>query len=373
MRKKILIFYISRYSGHFHAAMAIEEGLRELRRDIDIVKINALDYTNPVLGKIINKTYIEIIKKKPQFWGHIYDNPKVLKKTKKAREALHRFNMSKIKRLLDEVSPDVIYCTQAFPCGMVADYKRSCGKKVPLIGVLTDHAPHSYWLYDEVDHYVVPSSETAGVLEAKGIPAHRIKVYGIPVDPRFRVAHDKKKIMDKLDLTEDDPTVLVMGGSQGLGVMEDVVRSFMKDTMHSYQLLVVAGSNRKLYNRLGRLSRKGENGHIKILPFVENIDELMEASDLIVTKAGGMTTAEALVKNLPILVVKPIPGHERMNTDFLVGRGAAIEVSDHHGIYDETNRLFDSEGTLESMRRAVEKISKPDSAIDTAKLAFEGN
>ena len=63
MKKKIIIFYISKHSGHYHAAMAIEEGLLGIDPDLDIVKINALDYTNPILGKIINKAYLEIIKK----------------------------------------------------------------------------------------------------------------------------------------------------------------------------------------------------------------------------------------------------------------------------------------------------------------------
>jgi len=115
MRKKALIFYISEYSGHFQAARAIEKGLLEVGGEVEVEKINALGYTNPILGSVINKTYLEIIKKKPEIWGQIYDNPSVMKKTRKARDVLHKYNMAKIRKLLDSYSPDVVICTQAFP------------------------------------------------------------------------------------------------------------------------------------------------------------------------------------------------------------------------------------------------------------------
>lgn len=369
MSRKVLIFYMSKLSGHFHAACAIEKGLNEVAGDIRIEKINAGSYTNPILEKIINKAYIEVIKKKPELWGRMYDNPEVMKKTQKARDALHKFNMTKMKKLIEDRAPDVVFCTQAFPCGMMADYKRTSGEALLLIGVLTDHAPHSYWLYDEVDYYIVPSEETGRVLEEKGVPAKKIKAYGIPVDPKFRRRHDVRRIKKDLGFRGRSPVILVMGGSQGLGAVEEVVRTFSADAGNDYQLLVVTGSNKKLYRRLRRFCEKKGGENLCVLPYVGNIDELMEASDLIITKPGGMTIAEALVKKLPMLIVDPIPGHERMNTDYLVKKGTAIEVKDYKHIYREINRLLGSEGVLDRMRNNIEKLVKPDSALDIAKLA----
>ncbi len=371
MKKRVLIFYVSKFSGHYHAASAIEKGLLGLTKDAETEMVNALDYTNPVLGKIINRTYLELIKKRPEIWGRIYDNPKVVKRTRKAREALHKYNMSKIKRLVDKKTPDVIYCTQALPCGMVADYKRSCGSKRRLIGVLTDHAPHSFWLFEEVDYYVVPSEETAQALEKKGVPRAKIRALGIPVDPKFRERHDKAELKSRLGLDEERPTVLIMGGSQGLGAMERIARSFLADTRHGYQIIIVTGSNKKLFSRLKRLNRGKGADRMKVLSFVDNTDELMEISDVIVSKPGGMTTAEALIKGLPMLIVDPIPGHERRNADFLVANGAAVEIGDLSRVYDKVNELFDSRDTLQAMRESARKLSKPDSALDVAKLALE--
>jgi len=368
MSRKALILYISQYSGHYQAASAIDEALKETYQGIQTQMINAFDYTNPVLGKVINKTYIQLIKKKPHVWGSMYDNPNVLRKTKRAREALHKYNKSKIKKLIEAFSPDAVFCTQAFPCGMIADYKRVSGKDVQLIAVLTDHAPHSYWLFDEVDYYVVPAEKTADMLQQKGVSREKIKVYGIPVDSGFRREQDKLRIRDEYDIYSDKPTVLVMGGSQGLGAMEDVVRSFVADEKHDYQVLVVTGTNKRLYSRLMKIVPK-EQKSVRILPYIEKIEDLMEVSDIVITKAGGVTTAEALAKKLPILIVNPIPGQERMNTEFLVEEGAAVEVGEHGSIRDVIDGLFSSAGRLEKMKQNAGRLARPDSALRIAGLA----
>lgn len=373
MKKRILLFYISKYSGHYQAAKAVEEALINSAAPVDVEKINALDYTNPILGRILNRAYLHIIKRRPEIWGNMYDNPSVLKNTKFARETLHRFNMTKMKRLIEKKRPDIVLCTQAFPCGMVADYKKSTGSQLKLIGILTDRAAHSYWLFDDIDYYVVPDEDTASVMKAKGVPGNKVKVFGIPVSPSFKAARDKRAVMKELGFSEKYPTVLIMGGSQGLGAIEEAVKTLMGDETHNYQLIVVTGRNKKLYSRLTALARSKNGKNVRVLYFVENISDLMEASDIIITKAGGMTTSEALVKKLPMIIVDPIPGHERMNTDYLVRKGAAVEISDYGQIHNTINRVFDTEGMLDRMRADAVALSKPDSAEDIARLALSGD
>ena len=373
MREKVLIFYISKHSGHYHAAKAIEEAFLNIHPRAEVEKINMLDYTNPILGRIINKAYLQVIKKSPHIWGQMYDNPEVLKKTKKAREVLHKFNMSKIRRLMKKKRPSVVICTQAFPCGMVADYKRAAAVNLKLIGVLTDRAPHSYWLFDEVDYYVVPDKTTAEAMSKKGVPAAKIKILGIPVSPKFKIHCERRKTLKAMGLSDRCPTILIMGGSQGLGAIETAVRSLLTDEDRAYQLIVVTGKNKKLFSKLSSLAKTRSGEKIRILSFVENIDELMTASDVIITKAGGMTTAEALAKDLPMIIVDPIPGHEQMNADHLVREGAAIEIGDYSEIHPAINRLFSSDAILGAMRKKAKSISMPDSAENIAKLALAGN
>jgi processive 1,2-diacylglycerol beta-glucosyltransferase len=197
-KKKILLMYISEDSGHHMASLAIEKALHLQDNNVETLNVNSFNYTNPVLEKIINKTYMSVIRRKPEVWGYLYDNPKIVKRTQRLRDAIHKHNAEKLKNLLTSFCPDAAACTQAFPCGMIADYKKTFNVELPLFGVLTDYAPHSYWIYDKVNTYFVPAKETGQRLINNGVSPNRVIETGIPVDPIFKTAKDRSKIYDKI-------------------------------------------------------------------------------------------------------------------------------------------------------------------------------
>ncbi len=364
--KRIILMYISEVSGHHSATLAIEKSLRMLSHDTEIMNINAFNYTNPISEKIINRLYMAVIKRTPQVWDYLYDNPAVIKKLAKIKETIHKMNSPKLKNLFNKFNPDIVVCTQAFPCGMVADYKKIYNSDLPLVSVLTDYIPHSYWVYDNVSYYITPSEEVGERLAKKGIPENRIKPMGIPCDPKFTSKVDKKEILRKLNLDPGLPILLVMGGGQGLGPIKTIVASLEKlDT--KVQEIVITGNNKRLY---GSLKRKIKQYRQKIMLFgyASNIHELMEVSDIIITKPGGITTAEALAKKLPMLIISPIPGQEENNTIYLTQSKAAIKVNDLEKIYLAVGDVFSSPEKLALMRESAEKISKPYASMDIARF-----
>ena len=366
--KRVLLLYISEHSGHHCASLAIENALHELDPVIKTFSINSFHYTNPILEKVINRVYMEVVMKKPEIWDYLYDNPKVLKNTQKFREMIHRFNTGKLKVLLDDFKPDVIVCTQAFPCGMVADYKKSFNYDIPIVAVLTDYAPHSYWIYNNVDIYIVPSEGTGKTLVANGIDPSRIRPFGIPIDPRFRnIAGEDHVICKKLGLDKNKRNILIMGGTQGLGPIKEVVR-LLDSSPIDIQIIVAAGTNKKLY---GALSGKHYRKNILVLPYANNIDELMQISDLILTKPGGITTAEALTKSLPMLIMDPLPGQEAMNTKFLLAEGVAVKAACYDDVPMIVEELLYNETKLKGMKEKAIQLSRPNSALDTSKLLLE--
>ena len=140
--KRVLLLYISNNSGHHRATLAIQEALYLLSPDLRIMNINCFNYTNPVLEKVINSTYNKVIKIKPEVWEYLYDNPKIVKRSQKLRSMIHKFNSKKLKKLIKKFNPEAIACTQAFPCGMIADFKKTYNLEIRLVGVLTDYYPH---------------------------------------------------------------------------------------------------------------------------------------------------------------------------------------------------------------------------------------
>ncbi len=364
--KKVLLLYISILSGHHRAAMAIEKALLNHNPETQVYSINSFHYTNPILEKVINRTYNGIIKRTPEVWEYLYDNPKVVKNTQALKDMMHRYNSTKMKALISDFNPDVVVCTQAFPCGLVADYKMTFDPKLLLVGVLTDFYPHSYWVYEAVDKYVVASEEAKKRLLANGILEEKVHVFGIPIDMRFSKPQDKNKIYEKTGLDSSKKTVLIMGGSGGLGPIKRVVLAI--DRISSgIQVVVISGTNTKLANYLKRLSRKLSKD-IQVIGYTDSVDEFMEVSDIIITKPGGLTASEALAKNLPIIIINPIPGQESKNTEFLLRQGAAIKAVNETEAAIFVDNLCSAPVKLEAMRQASASISNPDSAVNTASM-----
>ncbi|MCX5704123.1 MAG: hypothetical protein NT066_06525, partial [Candidatus Omnitrophica bacterium] len=244
--KRIILMYISEVSGHHSATLAIEKALKILQPDVQTLNINAFNYTNPISEKIINHLYMSVIKRTPQLWDYLYDNPNVVKKIERIKKAVHKFNSPKLKVLFDKFKPDAVVCTQAFPCGMCADYKKTYGSRIKLVAVLTDYIPHSYWIYDMVDYYVTPSEDVSLQLVKKGVPFGKIRSLGIPFDPKFNEPRDLNKLAQNFKVNPDSPTVLIMGGGQGLGPIKTIVKSLEK-VKKDIQEIVVTGTNKKLY------------------------------------------------------------------------------------------------------------------------------
>jgi len=364
--KRIILMYISEVSGHRSATMAVERALREISPKCEILNINAFNYTNPISEKVINRIYMEVIKYTPKVWDYLYDNPNIVRALEKIKKRVHKSNSPKLKKLFDGFKPDLVVCSQAFPCGMVADYKKVYNSKLPLVAVLTDYIPHSYWVYDTVDYYITPSEEVSERLAKKGIDPSRIRAYGIPFDHKFNQKVDREGILHKLNLDPHKPAVLIMGGGQGLGPIKTIVRSLEK-TKNDIQELIVTGTNKKLYRSLKRRIKRYKK-QIHLFGFVHNIHELMHISKLIISKPGGVTTAEVLSAGLPMVIVKPIPGQEANNTDFLTHKGAAVKVDEPREVYSVIDSLLADERKRESLKLCASKIAKPNASMDIARL-----
>jgi processive 1,2-diacylglycerol beta-glucosyltransferase len=383
--KKVLLLYISNNSGHHRATKAIEEALHLSSTDVKVVNMNCFNYTNPVFEKVLNSIYNKVIKIKPEVWENLYDNPKVYRKTRKLRRLIHKMNSNKLERLIKKSNPDVIACTQAFPCGMVADYKKKIQKKknkaknkdkinkkhkdFDVIGVLTDYAPHSYWMYDNVSAYIVPSKQCKQRFIESGIEKDRIYPFGIPISPKFFKSTNKEATRRSLRLSDDLPTILIMGGGQGLGPIEDLIYAI--NTIEApFQVIVVCGTNKKLKKWLEKrklLFRK----KMAILGYTREVEMLMDVSDIVVSKPGGLTTAEALTKNLPIVIVNPIPGQEAKNTEFLLGEGVAVKAKSPLDAAVLIEDLLNDKKKLKQMKENTQKHSQPQSAIKAAELILD--
>jgi len=322
MDDSILLMYISENSGHHSATLAIERAIHSLNPAINVLNINGFRHVSPFIERIVNTLYMSAINRLPQVWDFLYDNPSVERRIKSLKEGVNKKNHEKIRGLIEGHHCKVVICSQAFPCGMVAEYKKQYAPDLMLIAVVTDFVPHSYWIYDEVNYYVVASECAKEILMKKGIKEGKIKILGIPIDPKFNNKLEKIAVAKELGIQNDKPVILVMGGSRGFGPIKDIIRTIDNSNVDAY-FLVVAGANQRLFKWL---QKRNNRKHILAFPSIDYIDKLMSVSEVIVSKPGGITTAEALTKQLPMIIVKPIPGQEDNNTNYLLRAGVALKV-----------------------------------------------
>jgi processive 1,2-diacylglycerol beta-glucosyltransferase len=366
MNKKILLMYITHVSGHHSATLAIEQAINSLNPHPEVLNIDGFGYSYPLMEKITHAIYMGVIDKIPIIWDMMYDNPKIANNLSSLKEAIYRKNRGKIKNLIESENCKVAICSQAFPCGMIADYKRHCSKDIKLIAVITDFIPHSYWVYEEIDFYVVGSLKAQETLLNKGVPEEKIRLYGIPIDPKFSRNLDKGSMARELGLVLDKPIVLIMGGGHGLGPIAKLVESIDNSGL-DLNLLVVAGINKKVFNYLRNHKFKNK---VYTYGYIDYIDKLMAISDILITKPGGITTAEALAKNLPMIIIKPLPGQEQNNTNFLLEQGVVSKADDIKDAVSKLVFLLNNPKELQKIKENISRLSMPLSSLKIAELAL---
>jgi processive 1,2-diacylglycerol beta-glucosyltransferase len=307
-----------------------------------------------------------MVKTVPQLYRAIYDRAERAKEAGPFRKWLSRFTATNLRELIASVQPDAVVCTHAFPCGVMAAYKQMYAPDLPVVGVVTDFVVHPFWIYRNVDAYAVATAEMRAALLARGVCDERILVSGIPVDPRFGApASSRAEVRARLDLPPERKIVLMMGGGLGIGPLDVMMRA-LGDIAEPLAGAIIIGKNRRIERRVLNAAERIEYP-LRVLGFVDNVYDYMHASDVLLSKPGGLTSSEALAARLPMVLVKPLPGQEERNMRYLVSRKAAVRALGRRGIQRAVEEVLTSGAVAERIRASMELLRRPDAARDVAR------
>lgn len=364
---KILIMSVTAGGGHNSAANAMKTYLEE--RGVECRVIDTFNYISPPLAKTISEGYLFVTKDMKYGYSAGYRIAEKRKKTdgKSITRFANRIISSKIKKYIDGFDPDAVIYTHVF-AGVILDILKTKGSlAAKTLGILTDFVFHPYW--EECRHLdcVVTANEMLGYqAKKKGFSPDQIIPSGIPIDPKFALSRTKEEARSELGLDIKKKTVLLMAGSMGYGNMGRVVERL--DSIDAdFQLIVVCGNNKKVRRDVDALTTKKR---VLNFGFVSNVDLLMDASDCIISKPGGLTTSEALAKRLPMIIVNPIPGQEARNTEFLLNNGAALVPSHTFSLEEALWSLLSSPEKMRVMKENIELLRKPNATADACELAI---
>jgi processive 1,2-diacylglycerol beta-glucosyltransferase len=372
MFNKVLILSASAGAGHMRAAEAIERAFIETESAREVRHLDTLQYTNKLFRHLYSKAYIDMVNKTPELLGWLYDYLDEPWKNERRRLALDRLNTRPFVKLLKEYRPELIVCTHFLPSEIISWLKAKERLSVPQAIVVTDLDVHAMWLCRHYEHYFVALDETKVHLARLGIPPEKITVSGIPIDPVFSRKKDKRAMREKHGLKQDKTTILVSAGGFGVGSIQHLVHPLL-ELKHPAQIVVICGRNEELRVSMESLRSKVPQTAevtLEVVGYTKQMDEYMAASDLIIGKPGGLTTAEALASGLVFVIVNPIPGQEERNSDHLLEEGVAIRCNNLPTLSYKIDRLLDDSSRLATMKANVERLARPRAAYGTvAKLA----
>jgi processive 1,2-diacylglycerol beta-glucosyltransferase len=363
--KKVLILSASAGAGHVRAAEALERAFLQMNAAEEVRHVDTLQYTNKIFRHLYSKAYIEMVNKMPDVLGWLYDHLDKPWKNERRRLAFDKLNTRPFVRMLKEYQPDITVCTHFLPAEIISWLKAkeriTCRQAI----VVTDFDVHAMWLCHHYEHYFVALDETRLHLEKLGIPANKITVSGIPIDPIFAQQKNQREMRDKHGLKQDVMTLLLSAGGFGVGPIENILQSLLSDLRNPAQVIALCGRNQKLKSRIDHLAAKLPPAHhlsIKATGYTTEMDEYMSASDLLLGKPGGLTTSEALAKGLIFVIVNPIPGQEERNSDHLLEEGVAIRCNNLPVLADKIDRLLDDPTRMSAMRANVARLARPHAA-----------
>ncbi len=363
---KGLIFSITTGQGHNQTAKVLAESLE--KNGVECKYMDVYEYINPRLSESLSKLYLMSTKSMPKIYGSGYrlmekrdvNNSHVLPKLT---------NILLARRLLKLVraeKPDFIICTHVFAALLVTYLTGHIDINVHTIGIVTDFTIHPYWEDTELDYYVTASELLTYQGTKKKIPEDKFKAFGIPIDPKFSKRRSKAEAFDELGIPRKR-TILVMSGSMGFGNVLDEIQDLDKLDF-DFQIVTICGNNKKLKEQIDKLNLKKT---IYNYGYVNNVDVFMDAADCIVTKPGGLTTSEALAKDLPMMMNNPVPGQEDRNVEFLLNAGAAMKISKTFPLDDAMYQLFKDEERLKLLYRGIRFLRKPNATGDLVNFILE--
>ena len=373
-KPRVLLLSASSGAGHVRAAQALEKAFIA-RSDCRVEHVDVIQHVSKVFQRLYDKTYINMVRRAPQLMGMLYDRTDKPWERMRPRLAIDRLNTQPMIRMLKRAQPDLCIATHFLPAEILAWLIAKKKLQTHNAIVVTDYDVHAMWLCRTVDRYYVAIPEAAEYLSGIGVPREIIRVTGIPVDPLFSAALDRAAARKHLKLDASAPVILIAAVGYGIGPVEQLVRDLLA-LQKPWQIVAIAGKSEQVKKKLEDIAANAGNlpsGAARLCPvgFTREMDQYMAAADLLVGKAGGLTTSEALARALPMALIEPIPGQEERNADHLLEEGAAIRCNNLPAAAWKISGLLNDAQRLARMKDAARKLGRPNAAAEIAADALK--
>jgi len=365
--KRIALLTLSIGSGHVRAAEVLRRALMDGGEDVEVRTFDVLELAASWFLTLYVRPYWWMLRHAPWLWRWLFERRQKMRHRATAPRWMFRHGCAEVLWRLKVFNPHLVIVTEIGAAELAALVKREGWCSGPIQAVQTDLQTEPPWVQPEIDVYCVGSEESKSQLIAWGVSPNRIFLCGIPVDPAFALAFDESELLKALGLDARRPVVLVVGGGMGPVPLDEIVQSLERCGL-PLQVLAVAGHNQDMRRRLEALRGKVALD-LHCFGWTETMPELMGAADLLISKPGGLTAAEALAAGLPMLLTHAIPGPEERHARYLQEQRVAVCARNLEEIPHLAFRLLNRPAKLEEMSRRGRELARPDAAYAIAQVA----
>ena len=369
---RVLILHASLGSGHVSAASAIAAELE--RQGVDVRSEDALEYTNPAFRAFVKTIITKFSQEAPSLYRALYEgtddpDPEKAMADNDLAGSLQAPLYDELTKLILEYQPDRIICAQQLPALVIRALTAKGTIDIPWYVVITDYMAHSSWILSDVDGYFVAWDGVAEYLRSWSIPDETIHVTGIPVKAELSVAKDPADLRAKYEVV-DGPVVLAVASGVDTARFTAAVGEAVA-SLGSGTVIVVAGRNEDVAEALEGLAVPGQV-ELRVVGFVDYLDDLIAMSDVVLGKSGGLITTEVLTRGTPFIVLDPFPGQEEWNADFVSAIGAGMSIRTPIMAGRTAARLAEDEQALARMGAQASSHARPDAAAQVADFVVAG-
>lgn len=364
---KVLVLSADPGEGHARVREALCAEFARQAPEADVRVADFGEFVNPVLWRLSRRFYLSSIRFAPRIYGSFYARTRNIAPDSPVQRRLNSIGLRGLREHLRAQAPDLVVCVHPTPAGVMSRLRATGATDAALATVVTDYAVHSQWLHPATDLIFVGCKQVREASIARGFSPEVVHATGIPIREVFTQPVNRERVRASLGIPREAPVVLLMGGAAGLLSRPGIV----SDLDGSVCVLAVCARDERLRRRLQAQVGRWGNDHLRVFGFVERVHELMAATDLMVTKAGGLTTTEALAMGLPMVIYGSLPGQEEQNARYLVGSGAAVEARDLRELEHHLRELLRDPVRLEQMRTAARRIARPHAAREMVAIMLE--
>ncbi len=363
-RRRVLFLFSDTGGGHRSATLALIEALGlEFPDTFDCKMVDVFRDYLPAPLRYAPEMYPPMTKF-PETWAISYKATDGKRRSRAFIRMMFPYVARAIRRLYRENPADIIVSVHPLVnTGVLRTMKSS---PTPFMTVVTDMVTtHAFWFDRRADLVVVPTNEAREVAVEYGIPEGNVRVVGLPVAERFRVPPaDPTEFRAAQGWDKDLPVILVVGGGDGMGPMEAVVKAVNEARLKA-TLVAICGRNEGLQERLRGLPWTMPH---HIYGFTREMPEFMAAADILVTKAGPGTISEGFIAGLPLVLYSRLPGQEDGNVAYVVKKKAGVWAPRPHQVVEAVRRWVEDPDALRTAAAASRRVAKPDAARQIARI-----